>query len=59
MAGIDYPGRPGAPRERVDVAVLLQEAVTTDGAHHKQWYLEQLAAALRVVLPDHAPGIAP
>lgn len=59
MAGIDYSGRPGAPRERVDVAVLLRDAVTTDGAHHKQYYLEQLAAALRVTLPDHAPWIAP
>jgi hypothetical protein len=38
---------------------LLDDAVLTDGAHHKQWYLEQIAALLGVTLPDHDPGIAP
>lgn len=38
---------------------LLIEAVATDGAHHKQWYLEELAATLGVALPAHEPGIAP
>lgn len=38
---------------------MLQKAVTTDGGHHKQWYLEQLAAELEVELPEHDEGIAP
>lgn len=41
------------------VAALLREAVTTDGGHHKQWYLERIAEELGVELPDHDHGIAP
>lgn len=41
------------------VAELLREAVEIDGAHHKQWYLEQVAEGLEVTLPNHEPGIAP
>jgi len=40
-----------------NAADLLQEAVQTDGGHHKQWYLEQIAARLGVDLPEHDPGI--
>lgn len=42
-----------------EVTVLLKEGVDTDGAHHKQWYLEQIAVALKVELPEHEEGIAP
>ena len=41
------------------IAELLQSAVSTDGGHHKQWYLEQAAAQLEVTLPEHEAGIAP
>ncbi len=37
----------------------LCEAVVTDGAHHKQWYLEQIAGIMEVALPEHDEGIAP
>ena len=42
-----------------DMRQLLQEAVTTDGEHHKQWYLEEMARLLDVDLPDHEEGKAP
>lgn len=38
---------------------LLQEAVQTDGGHHKQWYLEEIAKILGIILPEHDEGIAP
>ena len=41
------------------IAEMLREAVDTDGGHHKQWYLEQIAEGLEVTLPDHEAGIAP
>ncbi len=34
-------------------------AVTIDGGHHKQWYLEHIADYFGIDLPDHEPGIAP
>lgn len=34
------------------VKVLILEALETDGAHHKQWYLWQIAAALCLDLSD-------
>lgn len=38
------------PKEVCDeIAKLLLEGLTTDGAHHKQWYLAQ---ALRVLTGD-------
>ena len=51
-----------AGRRKADIALLgdlLREAVDTDGAHHKQWYLEQIAERLEIPLPEHKPGIAP
>lgn len=42
-----------------DLSDLLQAAVTTDGEHHKQWYLEQIAETLGIELQSHEPGIAP
>lgn len=53
------------------VADLIIEALCTDGAHHKQWYLEQIAQELNIDPYQHAldrgeeglthwePGIAP
>ncbi len=46
----------GGSREEVVIDELLGEAVTTDGGHHKQWYLERVAVQLGVELPDHEPG---
>ena len=52
-------------------AQLAVYGLTTDGAHHKQWYLEQILTALSVDLDtvrrqceeleigDWEPGIAP
>ncbi len=39
------------------VRVLLGDAVCTDGAHHKQWYLERIASELGIELPEHDEGI--
>jgi hypothetical protein len=43
---------------------LILEALTTDGAHHKQWYLEQIAKVLGIDLTetrelDYEKGIPP
>ena len=38
---------------------LLRSDVITDGGHHKQWYLEQIAKILNIPLPEHDRGIAP
>jgi hypothetical protein len=39
---------------------ILSDALITDGAHHKQWYLQILAAKLGVdVLEDYDKGVAP
>lgn len=39
------------------IAQYVEEALTTDGEHHKQWYLERLADELH--LPHEKEGIAP
>jgi hypothetical protein len=39
------------------IAPLVIRAVTTDGSHHKQWYLEAIAEALQIELPPHEAGI--
>lgn len=41
------------------LTTLLREAVLTDGNHHKQWYLEQIAKSLGIDLPDHESGVVP
>ena len=41
------------------VETLLREAVRTDGGHHKQWYLEEIARVLEVKLPEHDEGSTP
>ncbi len=41
---------------------LVIGGLTTDGEHHKQWYLEQIANALGIELTqelDYEKGIAP
>lgn len=46
----------------VDMVVLrmfISEALTTDGAQHKQWYLEQIADRFHLNMPEHQPGTAP
>ena len=42
--------------------ILIQEALFTNGVHHKQWYLEEIVKELNISLPDenmYIPGIAP
>ena len=46
-------GLAGVPR----IVDILCDAVVTDGAHHKQWYLEQIAGIMEVALPEHDEGI--
>lgn len=42
------------------VLELVEHALTTDGTHHKQWYLEQIAFQLELpIAVDHEPGVAP
>lgn len=41
------------------ISGLIKEGIETDGAHHKQWYLEKIADLLNIDLPDHDPGVAP
>jgi hypothetical protein len=41
------------------VRELVEAALVTDGAHHKQWYLERIAQQMDIPLLDHESGIAP
>lgn len=58
-------GATGATQAYNEIVVrlkpLLQEALATDGEHHKQWFLERIAAELRLerTMPEHEPGVAP
>ena len=45
--------------QRDAITPLVVRAVTTDGCHHKQWYLEAIAEALQIELPPHDLGIVP
>ncbi len=45
-----------SPVEEI-VRVLLEDAVCTDGAGHKQWYLERIAKELGIELPEHDEGV--
>ncbi len=38
---------------------LVEGGLTTDGGHHKQWYLERIAIQFELDIPDHEPGIPP
>jgi hypothetical protein len=42
-----------------EVTELIIDAVNIEGAHHKQWYLEQIAVKLGIELPEHEKGIIP
>jgi hypothetical protein len=45
-------------RIRDIVAQLALEGLVTDGAHHKQWFLEQILETMGVEnIPDHDPGV--
>ena len=46
--------------ERAHIAELINTALATDGGHHKQWYLEQIAHYLELpITVDYERGIAP
>ena len=49
------------PESTAKVRELVIGGLTTDGAHHKQWFLEQLAEAFKVDLTGvyYVKGIAP
>jgi hypothetical protein len=53
----DYYAIPEPPQYKE----LLEQALSIDGARHKQWYLWQIAEALHIELPDDIAdkGIAP
>lgn len=53
--------RPRDADVREELTYLLRQALTTDGGHHKQWYLEQIAEALDVDVSvvGFERGIAP
>jgi len=48
-------------KQLVEVEDLIIEALHTDGAHHKQWYLEKIAETLEIDLSkeDYDQSIAP
>jgi hypothetical protein len=41
------------------ITAIVSHGLHTDGAHHKQWYLEQVAKHLGLVVTGYEPGIAP
>lgn len=46
--------------DKVALSNLILEAIFTEGGHHKQYYLEEIADTLGIELPeDHEEGIAP
>jgi hypothetical protein len=49
--------KPDACPQLCEVTELIIDAVNIDGAHHKQWYLEQIAVKLGIELPEHEKGI--
>ncbi len=48
-----------AHRRHEDLTTLVQDGLTTDGAHHKQHYLEQVAKRLGLPVTGYEPGTAP
>lgn len=46
-------------RQKAELENLVRDAVVTDGAHHKQWYLMQIAEMLDIQVPLGDGGIAP
>ncbi len=48
------------PKDDNDLIIFLSEALTTDGDHHKQWYLERIAEHLNIeIKSEYEKGIAP
>jgi hypothetical protein len=46
--------------EREVLQDMIERALVTDGAHHKQWFLEHIARYLELqVSVEYEPGIAP
>lgn len=43
----------------VELTTLLNEAVAIDNSQCKQWYLEEIARVLDILLEEHEAGIAP
>lgn len=41
------------------ISLLVWDALQTDRAHHKQWYLEKIAELMELDMPPHEKGIAP
>jgi hypothetical protein len=58
MLGLSYFGE-GMGDDEESIGELLGHAVRTDGDHHKQWFLEEVAKRLGIALPPHERGIAP
>lgn len=50
---------PGRDTDLASLTKLAQTGLTIDGAHHKQWALEQLARRLGLPVTGYEPGIAP
>lgn len=53
-----------ASARKRSVKQLIVEGLCIDGAHHKQWYLEQIAEVIGIDLSDirdigYTQGIAP
>jgi len=48
-------------KELAKLEKLFVDALTTDGSHHKQWYLEKIANELGIAIRDfnYDKGIAP
>jgi len=51
--------RPVQPKVREQLSEILNDAVNTDGAHHKQYYLEKIAEMFEIVLDEHDEGVIP
>jgi len=47
--------------EEQTIKDLIMDALSIDGEHHKQWYLEEIARRLGLDIPNFAyeEGIAP
>jgi len=57
--GFEFQGPAEVYFSTAGLADLLADAATEDAAHHKTWYVEQIAKALHIELPEHEAGIAP
>ncbi len=48
-------------KDVIEIERMFDKALSTDGAHHKQWYLQQIAKMLGFDFDkcDYEKGIAP